>query len=365
MRKRFPKARVQGSDLNVLTAEARLLRPQLPVVTQEIGDTWIYGPASDPLLMARFRELSRLRREWIAKGRLSANGDVDVAFGEHFLRVPEHTWGTGDTNSHQDVYEMAAFRASRNLPEFRFMERSWAEKRANLDAAVGTLPVELAAEAGARLKSLSPVRTEREQAAQGSESPAGVQATKHFRIGFDAKTGAINFLEHRESGRQWAGSGHDLGLFSYQTFSQPDYDRFMDQYVTPKLRNVGWCLEGWGRPGLDKTSARSALYFATLKQLWHEKRPDGHLFLADLEVPEAGDSGCPREISVETFLPDNEPAVKLTLKWFNKPASRLPEALWFSFIPPISRDGRLEMDKMGQAVSPLDVVKAATGISTA
>jgi hypothetical protein len=356
LRKRFSKARVQGSDLNELTAEARLLRPQLPVVTREIGDTWIYGPASDPLLMARFRELSRLRREWIAKGRLSTNGDVDLAFGKRFLCVPEHTWGTGDTNSHQDVYEMIAFRASRNLPEFRFMERSWAEKRANLDVAVGALPGELAAEAGARLKSLSPVRTEREKLRK-LHFPADAHATKHFRIRFDAKTGAINFLKHRETGRQWACSGHDLGLFSYQTFSQPDFDRFMDQYVTAKLRKENWCLEGWGRPGLDKSSARSALCFAKLKQLWHEQRPDGHLFLTDLEVPDAGDSGCPREISVETFLPDKEPSVELTLKWFNKVASRLPEACWFSFTPPISADGQFEMDKMGQAVSPLDVVK--------
>jgi hypothetical protein len=53
LRKRFPKARVQGSDLNALTAEARLLRPQLPVVTQEIGDTWIYGTGRDPLMIAR------------------------------------------------------------------------------------------------------------------------------------------------------------------------------------------------------------------------------------------------------------------------------------------------------------------------
>ena len=41
----------------------------------------------------------------------------------------------------------------------------------------------------------------------------------------------------------------------------------------------------------------------------------------------------------------------------DKPASRLPETLWFSFIPPISQDGRFEMDKMGQPVSPLDVIK--------
>ncbi len=131
----------------------------------------------------------------------------------------------------------------------------------------------------------------------------------------------------------------------------------MDQYVTAAYRKVGWAIDGWGKPGLEKTAARSELYITTLKQLWHEKRPDGHLFIADLEVPDAGDSGCPREISLETFLPDHEPTVKLVLKWFNKPASRLPEALWFSFVPPVSRDGRFAMDKMGQAVSPLDVVK--------
>jgi hypothetical protein len=51
LRKRFPKARVFASDLNALAAELRPLRPRLPVVTQEIGDTWIHGPASDPLLI--------------------------------------------------------------------------------------------------------------------------------------------------------------------------------------------------------------------------------------------------------------------------------------------------------------------------
>ncbi len=359
LRKRFPGAKVFASNLNMLAAEIRPLRPQLPVVTQELGYTWIHGPGSDPLLMARYRELSRLRKEWIASGKLAANGDADVAFGERFLCIPEHTWGLSIGHlQHHEAYEMAAFRAARNLPEFKLMERSWADKRGNLDSAVGTLPADLAAEASARLQSLRPVRTER-TTLRRLDDLAEVHATEHFRIGFDAKTGAIRSLEERQSGRQWAGSAHDLGLFSYQTFSQPDFDRFLDQYVTAAFRKVGWAIDSWGKPGLEKTAARSALYVTALKQLWHEKRPGGHLFVADLEVPDAGDSGCPREITVETFLPDREPTLKLVLKWFNKPASRLPEALWFSFVPPVSRDGRFAMDKMGQAVSPLDVVKGA------
>jgi hypothetical protein len=235
LRKRFPKARVFASDFNALAVEVRSLRPQLPLVTQEIGDTWIYGTGSDPLMIARFRELSRLRGEWIANGRLSANGEVDLAFGKHLLCVPEHTWGTHATNVRPDIYEMAAFRASRDLPEFRFMEESWAEKRANLDAAVAALPAELAAEAGARLKALSPARAEGETLRK-LDAPADRHDTEHFRIGFDATTGAINFLEHRKPSRQWAGAGHEWGLFSYQTFSPADFERFMDQLVHPSDR---------------------------------------------------------------------------------------------------------------------------------
>ena len=37
-------------------------------MTEEIGDTWIYGCASDPLKVARYREISRLREEWLTRG---------------------------------------------------------------------------------------------------------------------------------------------------------------------------------------------------------------------------------------------------------------------------------------------------------
>jgi hypothetical protein len=355
LRRQFPNARVFASDLNAVATEVRSMRHRLPVVTQELGDTWIHGPGSDPLLMAQFRELSRLRREWLAQTRLSANGDADAAFGKHFLRVAEHTWGLDVKTflKHWDAYSMDAFRASRNLPEFKRMEESWAEKRACIGDAVGSLPPELAAEANARLKALRPLRTDRREFRR-LESPAGLHDTKHFRIGFDPKTGAIRFLEHRESGRQWAGPAHALGLFSYQTFSQPDFERFQRQYLTQR---PDWAVDDFGKRGLERSGAKSALYVPALKDLWSEDRKDGQLFVADLEVPEARELGCPREITIETFLPANEPTVKLVLKWFNKPACRLPEALWLSFVPRISGDGQFEMDKMGQPVSPLDVVR--------
>ena len=41
------------------------LRTQLPVVTQELGDTWIHGVPSDPVKVSRYREVARFRRELI------------------------------------------------------------------------------------------------------------------------------------------------------------------------------------------------------------------------------------------------------------------------------------------------------------
>ncbi len=73
----------------------------LPVVTQEIGDTWIYGCASDPLKVARYRELARLRENWIAKGAFQVGDATDLQLLRHLLLEAEHTWGT-DTKTWLD-----------------------------------------------------------------------------------------------------------------------------------------------------------------------------------------------------------------------------------------------------------------------
>jgi hypothetical protein len=354
LRKRFPKAQVLAADLNAVAAEVRLFRPRLPVVAQEIGDTWIHGAASDPLLMARFRELSRLRQEWIAEGKLVAHGDADLAFGQHLLCVPEHTWGLSiRTLKRSDAYDMEAFRAARSRAEFQRLEQSWEEKRANLTHAIDSLPLGLAAEAKTRMEALRPERTDRSEL-QMVVASGSVHETEHFQIRFNPRSGAIASLEHRKTGRQWAGPNQPLGLFSYQVFSHADFDRFVKQYVRSSAE---WAVDSWQKPGMEKVGVRGALYVPALKQLWTGPRKGGRLFVADLETPEeARKLGCPHQLAVETFLPDEEPTVKITLKWFRKPACRLPEALWFSFVPVLAQDGRVEMDKMGQAPSPLDVV---------
>jgi hypothetical protein len=51
------------------------------------------------------------------------------------------------------------------------------------------------------------------------------------------------------------------------------------------------------------------------------------------------------------------PAVEAEVVWADKPATRLPEATWCTFVPIVAEPERWEVDKLGQRVSPLDVVR--------
>ncbi len=92
---RYPGATFEASTLD---AYARALLPyaeQLPVVTAEIGDTWIHGVGTDPLKVAQYRTLLRLRTIW-------AQGGWDAtALSRQLLLIPEHTWGM-DIKTHLD-----------------------------------------------------------------------------------------------------------------------------------------------------------------------------------------------------------------------------------------------------------------------
>ena len=68
LRRQFPAATIQAASLTDIANAVEPLRGNLPVMTQEIGDTWIHGVASDPVKLARIRELVRLRSEWVAQG---------------------------------------------------------------------------------------------------------------------------------------------------------------------------------------------------------------------------------------------------------------------------------------------------------
>ena len=52
---------------------------------------------------------------------------------------------------------------------------------------------------------------------------------------------------------------------------------------------------------------------------------------------------------------NQKPEMVVTLSWFDKPKNRVPEAIWFSFVP-LLKNPELFIDKLGEKVDVKDVV---------
>jgi len=352
---RFPKAKIQAANLTEIADAVTPHQGAMPVLTQEIGDTWIYGVASDPLKLARFRELLRLRAEWVATGRVQVGDAVDRKFLSKFLLGAEHTWGT-DTKTWLDFdhYTPDALASMLGDPKYKTVTGSWVEKRADLDQSVAGLPAALRSEAGARLARL---RVAAPDMAKLKPHDASLPfAGAHFTIGLDAKTGAVVRLS--SGGREWASATEPLASFSYQTLSAADYDRFLASYITVQ---TDWAPKDFGKPNIGTFGALSKTWGTRLVRCLAGEDAQGHRMVLELAVDNGGAAApavtaWPAKLYLELEMPKAEAVIRCNLSWSGKRSNRLPEALWFSFQPRVEDQKNWRMEKAGEMVSPFEVV---------
>ena len=363
----YPKAEITAASLSEIANAIDPYRGFLPVVTEEIGDTWIYGVASDPLKVARYREVARLRQSWIGANQMRIGDATDLALLRHLLLEVEHTWGT-DTKTWLDFdnYKPADLAKMLDTKNYKVVEFSWQEKRQDLLDGIATLPTPLQEQAQKAIQSLKPMVPQPIPGAT-PRTWKGPLETDHFVIDIDPQSGAINRLQNKKTAREWASNSNLLGLFSYQTLSQTDYDRFFASYIKT---TADWAFKDFGKPNISKFGARSQEWLPTIVDLHLEETPESHRVIATLKIndQQALDSGraaFPRRIYIELMLPREEPLIHLNVYCFDKAPTRMPEAIWLSFNPVAPNKGAwpstspstyLTLDKSGEAISPFEVV---------
>lgn len=356
LREEFPNAEFVGSSLDAVARSLLSVQSELPVVTAEIGDTWIHGTGSDPGKVSRYRELLRLRQQWIDTGH--TNREQLAAFDRQLMLIPEHTWGM-DLKTHlQDYehYDTEALARMRKTPRFQQFEASWEEQRAYIDSALAALTDNLRAEAEQALTNIQPERS----------IPDGYLPTDHlslederWQVQFDPKSGAISYLKDKTSDAVWADDRLLLALFQYETFSTDDYERYWQQYI--RDREFGsirtWAHPDNVKPGLQVKAHQS--WYPQIDEVYscRTDKAEKLLFKASF-ADEARRIGAPGRVSLEYILRPESIAVRL--QWFDKPACRLPEAFWMRFAPILEHAENWHMDKMGQWISPLDVISGGS-----
>jgi hypothetical protein len=361
MRQQFPAAKIVASTMDAFARRLLTVEAVLPIVTGEMGDTWIHGVGTDPAKVSRFRDLSRLRRHWLETGQVSLDDPHVAAFSRFLLMIPEHTWGMDTKIYLPDYvnYSAESFREARKTDMFNTIEESWKEQRAYIDDAVkalGNSP--LAEEAQQHLRDLRPVQPTRAGFIRISDTSKRFD-TAYFEVSFGEQTGAITHLRDKRTGRDWASPDHPIGLFRYQTFSQADYDRYWRQYLVNKRRTNIWSRLDFTKPGIASVESVSQFWQPELTALYERDDRGGHELLLELTPPETSCTqyGCPKQIILQVNFPTDEAAIYFNVQWFEKPACRLPEALWFSFIPKVAASGRWKLDKLGERISPVEVVR--------
>jgi hypothetical protein len=355
---RFPNAEIGATNLSQMANALEPFHDKLPVITEEIGDTWIYGCASDPLKVARFRELARLREAWIAKRALQVGDATDLQLLRHVLLEAEHTWGT-DTKTWLDYDNLIPSDLAGKLDtkNYKVVEFSWIEKRQDLLDGIVTLPEMLREEAQLAIAGVAATWPVVSPKAIVHTTGTPIE-TGHFFLQIDAKSGAITRLRNKATGREWASDKNPIALLTYQTLSQDDYSRYRASYVTS---SADWAQKDFGKPNIERFGAKREEWQPASAEVHVEETAEAHRIQVSLQFKdddafESGRAAFPRHAFVELILPKAEPSILLNFLWFGKPATRMPEALWLTFNPIVEDVKGWKLEKPGEWISPFDVV---------
>ncbi len=337
----YPDAVVHASTFEDFVG--KITKSNLPVVTKEVGDTWVQGVSSDPRKTALYKAAMRA---------LECNPpdciwgwDAVKDFAPYLIKLPEHTWGL------PSVYDTLHwtnkdFRRMLNTTSFVNGRESWAEQRQffnlTLEAAyqsssskwyANNLKMEMAGMYPS-IPSLSGYSEADLTVTYAINSTAG-----HWKIGF-LKTGAIGELTFTgKSGASFSlvDQYHALGELKYFTYNGTDFD-FMNSHYN-YYGNAGFCKPA--SDALAHPSSLEATFYvrnfytnnsATEGNQWH--------FLMELGGEDVlhESYGSPDTVWILVQVGPSAIAgalleVNFEVTLFNKTATRLAEGTMFSFVP--------------------------------
>jgi hypothetical protein len=366
----FPGAEIRAATLDDVANLMRTDRPDLPVVTSEIGDTWIHGVASDPLKLAGLRELTRRRAGWIGRGEVGVDHPALRRASTELLLAAEHTWGLDQKTWWPDTDHWSApgLASVRPRPDTQRFESSWVEQRAYLDRFVQVLRdgglSTLADDAARGLAAVAP----------GPVDVVGLTA-RHQLLGLhlgpylvdvDRHDGALVGLR-RTDGAVLADPEHPVGRLRHRTYDADDYERWFATYnAGTTAEDQDWARWDNTKPGLERSGARSAWYTPSLVGAWSGRRATGgtgragcSVLVLELHFTDVvrETSAAPPWVLVEYVVDDDEPEVlHCRLHWVAKDAARWPESTWWCFRPLVAGAEHWRMTKLGERVDPREVV---------
>lgn len=366
LREKYPGAEIAAGTMDEFASVVLEHLEELPVVTEELGDTWIHGVATDPYKTAAYYELLRLRDECGREEPAAVDSPAWREFCSGLLMVCEHSWGRDVKRwlsdwrnwEKQDFYKarerdhitaedvMPAGELLReftihNEPTFvqglcsyKLMEESWEEQRGYIEEAVSALPGKWRAEAEKRLEALRP---------KGTEPCLSPTDRRSFTIGRYSVSvdddGTVHVGENR------------LGQLVYEVYSAKTVFDNLEKYNRDLEHTRVWAEGDFSKPGLDRVPDLKDEAFG-YKLAGVEQEGDTLRLWLSGDERAAERYGAPRTATVTyTFGED----ISIELSWFDKDESRIPEGLFFGFDLGYGEGRPVRLEKLSLPIDPYNV----------
>ena len=385
--KNFPNAKLVLSSLDEFALAIAPLTETLPQVTGEIGQSWSYTTAGDPLKVAGFRAARRLRNNAVQAGWLDA-GDTNLFNYERRLWVggPEHNWGLSfgqyvpGARSPNGNWSNALFHAIRSQPDYEYFDMGNIEKR---NYTIPLPPIEPVSPGYQQyVTELADIASNLYPTSLPDLAPyQEVNVNQIFSncgrfqsVQFSPQDGSIISLIDNYTGYQWVnlyntstGQPGTIGSFSYRTYTEWDFTRFNIEYNP----NCGPPCGDFAKQGMDSANPINQTWFPTLVALYQNTNlPQGGCnFLSELNLDPTtvtyygGMESIWLNITIDANPLLTLPSVMVELIWLNKTATRLAESSWLSFNVNTGTNSDVnlwKMDILGYPVSPYEVVNMGT-----
>lgn len=308
----YPGAEIRAARLDDFARPLWAGRHRLPVLTQEIGDSWIHGIASDPTLVRDFRELQRLRLGWLNSGELVPGTLEHDDFSDRLLMLPEHTWARTSSSSCRTTPTIASRSLRRpgsrtrwiRVPTRQSSAGSWERRRPESgapspatrnrgpsSAAIWSKPSRHWTRRTARSREVPSAPSSRSRASRRVRSWLSAAPTPwgRFEVSF-ADDGSIASLVG-DDGRIWADPDHRLAAFQYVTYGEADYARWFEQYHEDMAENADWVIPDFGKPGMEAAQPLHQSFAPAVEAVHH--RADGLADAVTVSMVMSGEASQP------------------------------------------------------------------------
>lgn len=354
-------------------------RGELPIVTDEIGDTWIHGAAADPYKAAALRELCDIQEEMLLDGTLVRDSDEYNDFCDALLCIAEHTCGLDSKMYFADYehYLKHDFTAARradiveminplaDYPQNLFvkknrelgiyktgsystMEKSWAEQRAYIDKALSALDEKSRLLAEERLTALLP---ENETRTVGYSSLKSAVTVGENTLKINMYGGIEELILN--------GTGvikqNIRPVLEYRSYGKKDYDYWLRHYSRNMSENEEWGYGDFARPvicNVDGKFKTGRFYYTPAFTGVKTENGNAQILIKFICNEKLCDElGAPRTVEILYTL--TQSGLKFRVSWFEKDANRLTEAIFLHIYP---EDGEILFGKLGTDIDYKSVV---------